>query len=137
MYYESGKRSTTLQGCGTPGGLGIDCEFHESSLLPSIVAYGFVGLDARADALSIRPRLPRSCPQMGISNVFYRNVRMGIRVSDDTIVLDIKNEPVNAIRIALEGKWVQVDTEKSGSSFVLVKPGVYRFEKLEPSRLGK
>lgn len=134
-YYEGGKHGTTLQGGGTAGGIGIDYEFYESSLLPSIITYGFIGLDVRPDVLAVRPRLPDSCPDMGISNLLYHNVRLGIRMSDDTIVLNIKDEPVTAIRIALEGKWVQVDTEKSGSSFMLAKPGVYRFEKPESSRL--
>jgi len=136
-YYADGKQGTTLQGGGTAGGIGIDYEFYESSLLPSIVTYGFVGLDVQPDVLAIRPRLPKSCPDMGISNMLYRNIRMDIRASDNAIVLNVKDEPVPAIRIALEGKWGQVDTEKSGSSFVLAKPGVYRFEKLQPSRLGK
>ena len=40
-YYEGGKRGTTLQGGGTAGGLGIDYEFYESSLVPSIVDLRF------------------------------------------------------------------------------------------------
>jgi len=129
-YYEGGERGTTLQGCGTCGGLGIDCEFLESSLLPAIIAYGFVGLNASSDGvLSIRPRPPKSCPEIAISNVLYHNVRFDIRVTEKSIEFNCKDTPLDPIRIDLAGKWKQKDTGRSGCAFTINQPGVYHFKK--------
>jgi len=71
-YYEGGKQGTTLQGGGTCGGLGIDYEFYESSLLPSIIPYGFLGLRARpGGSLVINPQLPKACPEISVNNILY------------------------------------------------------------------
>ncbi|HCO95410.1 MAG TPA: hypothetical protein DIU00_15915, partial [Phycisphaerales bacterium] len=91
-YYEGGNRGTTLQGGGTCGGLGIDYEFYESSLLPSIIPYGFLGLSARPDGfLVINPQLPKACPKIAVNNILYHNVRFDIRVTNKTIELNCKD----------------------------------------------
>ena len=125
-YYQGGKRGTTLQGGGTCGGLGIDYEFFESSLLPSIIPYGFLGLNARPDGyVAINPRLPKACPEMAISNILYRGVRFDIRVTNDTIELDCKKLPPDPIHIVLEGTWQQAKSDWLGSVCVLNQAGLY------------
>jgi hypothetical protein len=128
-YYEGGKRGTTLQGGGTAGGLGIDHEFWESSLVPSIVVHGFLGLDPTATHLVVRPRLPKACPQMGVSNVLYRGVRLDIRCGQRTIEICMKDQPDDPIRIDLEGQLQHVPAKKAVSDVVLDAPGIYRFER--------
>ncbi len=128
-YYAGGKHGTTLQGGGTAGGIGVDHEFFESSLLPSIVTYGFVGLRPGPEGLSVQPRLPASCPEMTIHDVLYRNVRMDVTVSEKKIVVEIKEPPVDGIRILLDGEWTLAGAGKRGTSFVLSSPGRYRLEK--------
>jgi hypothetical protein len=130
-YYEAGKRGTTLQGGGTAGGIGIDHEFYESSLLPSIVVYGFLGLDAgRIDGLSIKPRLPESCPRMGMSRVLYHNVPLDIRVEKETIELSVEEQPVEPVRILLDGKWREKNSQETNSVFLLSERAKYVFNKL-------
>jgi len=128
-YYESGKHGTTLQGGGTAGGIGVDHEFFESSLLPSIITYGFVGLDARPDGLVLKPSLPRSCPQMAITNLLYRNVCLDASVSNNTIEILLKDTPDYPIRLQLDGAWQRSDTEKTASAFSLNRKGRYTFTK--------
>jgi hypothetical protein len=120
-YYEGGKRGTTLQGGGTAGGLGIDYEFFESSLVPSIVVYGFLGIDARPDdRLVIAPRLPKACPRMSLSNLFYKQSRMDIRAADDGVTVTVKDKPLTSIRLCTEPKGrVQV---------TCTEPGTYRLD---------
>jgi glycosyl hydrolase family 65 len=131
-YYEGGKRGTTLQGGGTAGGLGIDKEFYESSLIPSIVTYGFVGLDARSDgSLSIQPRLPKACPEITITNLLYQNTCFNIRVTNRTIELNLKDQPLDPIRINLAGTWQQKDTRQRASTFALDQLRKYNFIKLQ------
>jgi hypothetical protein len=70
-YYET--REGTLQGGGPPGGLGLDQEFFESVMVPSVVIYGFLGLDARPDGLHANPRLPEAWPTLTATNISYRD----------------------------------------------------------------
>lgn len=129
-YYEGGKYGTTLQGGGTAGGLGIDCEFYESSLVPSIVIYGFLGLDASSgDGLAIKPNLPKACGKMGVSNIIYHNVCMDLQLEDGTVTLNIKDTPAASIRILLDGKWSLDERTQTASEFSLSRPGVYVFRK--------
>ncbi len=129
-YYDGGTHGTTLQGGGTCGGLGIDCEFYESSLLPAIIPYGFVGLDARPDGrLAIAPRLPKACPEMSVHDMLYHNVRFDIRVTRETIELDCKDVPLHPIHVLLQGDWTRAGTDWHGSDCVLDRKGAYRFER--------
>jgi len=127
-YYEGDKRGTTLQGGGTCGGLGIDYEFRESSLLPSIIPYGFLGLRARSDgSLAICPRLPEACPEMALNNVLFHNIHLDIRATNNTIELNCKDRPAEPIRLVLQGTWKQTNSDWLGSVCVLNQTGVYSF----------
>ncbi len=128
-YYEGGKHGTTLQGGGTAGGIGVDHEFWESSLIPSIVIHGFLGLDPDATGLCIRPRLPKACPEIGVSDVLYRNVRLDIKAGDKAIVIGVKDQPSDPLQMVLEGRWKRVGAGETGSTFALNSPGVHRFER--------
>ncbi len=126
-YYENGKHGSTLQGCGTAGGIGVDCEFWESSLIPAIVIYGFLGLNPGATNLSVRPRLPDSCPEMGVSNILYRGVRLDVRVFDKAIDIAVKDQPRDPLILHLEGRWRRKDTGEVGKEFAIKAPGTYEF----------
>lgn len=131
-YYEHRNRGTTLQGGGTCGGLGIDCEFFESSLVPAIVTYGFVGLDPKPNGtLSIRPLLPKICPEIAVSNILYHNVRFDIRVTNGTIELDCKDVPLAPIRIVFQGTWKRRRVDWRGSTCILNQAGTYCFVKCD------
>ena len=128
-YYEASKRGTTLQGCNTAGGLGIDCEFYESSLIPTIAVRGFLGIEPDGEALAIQPRLPQSVPAMGVSNVLYRNVRLDIKAEGDGLSVAIKDKPVEPLVFRFgAGTRVTgaVGTVGDGERFVIEQPGVYR-----------
>lgn len=129
-YYKDGKQGTTLQGCGTAGGIGIDCEFYESILVPSIVTYGFIGLEPTPTDLRISPRLPSQCPEIGVSNVSYHGARLDVIVSKDRVVVDVKDVPVNPVRIRLDGKWRLSGSDVISSVFDLSARRAYRFEKI-------
>jgi hypothetical protein len=131
-YYEGGTRGTTLQGGGTAGGLGIDYEFYESSLIPSIIVYGFLGFEADANGvLHIRPRLPESCPQMGLQGVLYHNVRMDVSASNDRLAITLKDSPADPLTIALDENWRGKTMEKTQDTLSLTKAGRYLFQRGE------
>jgi hypothetical protein len=129
-YYKDGKKGTTLQGCGTAGGLGIDCEFRESSLLPSIITYGFMGIKSQPDGLTINPRLPSEVPGMTIRDLLYHTVPMDIAVSENTIKLTLKEQPSTSLRLYLKGNWKHEGERQGASEFILSEGGSYVFHRL-------
>ncbi len=98
-FYEAENPENTLQGCGKPGGLGIDCEFFESSLLPSILIYGFLGIIPKPDKLEIVPRLPRPIQSIEVENILYRRSLLDIKVTQDKAEINVKriqkDSPIN------------------------------------------
>lgn len=68
----------TMQGGGPPGGLGIDQEFYETGMLPSVLVYGFLGLDPAPDRLAAHPRLPKDWPTLTVTDVAYRDWRFDL-----------------------------------------------------------
>ncbi len=117
-YYEGGKRGSTLQGGGTAGGLGIDAEFYESILLPSIVSQGFMGIDPQGEVLKIAPNLPAACPEMTIRKMQYRNTLFDIRCSNNTVAIELLEDPVDPIVIKFAGRQHELPTA-----------GSYKFER--------
>lgn len=127
-YYADGKRGTTLQGGGTAGGLGIDFEFFESSLLPSIVVHGFLGMRPGADGLAIAPRLPADCPRMGIRNVLCRGALLDVAAAEGVIEIDVKRAPLEPLRLLLGEGWRQTGGADA-PDFMIHAAGRYRFER--------
>jgi len=129
-YYKNDPKRGTLQGGNTAGGIGIDWEFYESVMVPSIMTYGFMGLSPQADELVIDPKLPSACPSISADNVLYHNVRMDIGVSRKSIDVTVKNAPGSYLKFRLQGMWKREDTKETGSLFKIEKPGTYRFTKI-------
>ena len=127
-YYKDSTRGTTLQGGGTAGGLGIDFEFFESSLMPSIVTYGFLGLEPAVEALRINPRLPAACPEIGAANLLYRGTRMDILATNSSLRIALKDTPQDPLAVELPPRW-HSKNGVPGPPFKLSAPGVYTFMK--------
>lgn len=129
LWHHFSKRDATLQGSGTAGGLGIDHEFYESSLMPSIVIYGFLELNPNATDLVMRPQLPAACPDMGAANVLYRGVRLDIRADAHTIRIRMKDRPREPQTLDLGTDWMREDAREAGPVFLMREPGLYRFKR--------
>lgn len=127
-YYEDGKHGTTMQGGGTAGGVGIDAEFFESSLVPSIVVYGFLGIDATPDGLAIHPRLPQACPRIGAMNLIFRDTLFDLVATLHSVEVRLQSSPHDPIPIRLGADYTQTDTGQKGRVFYLAEKGRYRFE---------
>jgi hypothetical protein len=130
-YYADGLQGTTLQGGGTAGGIGIDAEFFESSLLPCIVTYGFLGIEPRMDGLRIAPKLPESCPEMTVKNLRYQQVPMTITASADTLTIEVHETPAVAITILMDDGWKQEET--GAASVHLERAGRWKFNRVRPN----
>jgi hypothetical protein len=108
-YYGDGKGGTTLQGGGTAGGVGIDFEFTESSMLSAVVPFGFMGLRPDGQVLNIEPTLPTDCPQMSVRNLLYRGVPMDITVTSDSVKIVVHKAPVEPLKVIFKGSEFEVD----------------------------
>ena len=126
-FYKDGSQGTTLQGGGTAGGIGIDAEFFESSMMPSIVTYGFMGIDPQGRSLKIAPDLPEDCPEMTIRKMQYHGVLMDIRCTTDSISLVLLGEPAEPIVIVFEGDHKNTATGEVANRFELAEAGTHRF----------
>ncbi|MHB9038205.1 MAG: glucosidase family protein [Armatimonadota bacterium] len=116
-----------LQGGGAAGGLGIDVEFFESSLVPSAVIYGFMGLNPKSACLCIDPKLPAACPEMTIKNMLYHEVRLDVKAGVNYVEITIKDMPTESLHLKFNhGRVIQGTTNK-GHLFEISEPGTYRF----------
>jgi len=79
-YYD-GSREGSLQGCGTPGGLGLDCEFFESVMVPQIMIEGFLGFDPAAENLRPVPRFPQAWQSLRINRIAWHGQIMELSAS--------------------------------------------------------
>jgi hypothetical protein len=65
--------------------VGTDVPFPESGLVPAAFLYAFLGIEAQADGLHIRPNLPHRLRYAGVRNLLYRNLRLDIRVTPSSV----------------------------------------------------
>ncbi|MCC7491453.1 MAG: hypothetical protein IT204_03860 [Fimbriimonadaceae bacterium] len=103
-YYAVGGRGT-LQGGGPPGGLGMDQEFFESALVPQLVLYGFLGLEARADGLALNPRLPRDWPSLTLDRIHFRDTVLTITATATTLTIRCQGGAPRPYRLDLGPGW--------------------------------
>jgi hypothetical protein len=79
-YYD-GSREGSLQGCGTPGGLGLDCEFFESVMVPQIMIEGFLGFDPSSESHRMTPRFPQAWQSLRIDRIAWHGQIMELTAS--------------------------------------------------------
>jgi len=86
--YYNGSREGSLQGAGTPGGLGLDAEFLESALLPQVMLNGFLGFVPCSDGFNLDPRLPADWPQLTIDRIRFHDLVLTIKAARDRIEIE-------------------------------------------------
>lgn len=129
-YYAVPGRGT-LQGGGTAGGLGIDEEFYESVLVPSVVLDGFLGFAVRPDGFDLNPRLPEGVTSLGLSSIAYRDLLWNVKFSADTITFEVESGEVDRpLQVHLPaGAWTAVVRRPEGKEEQIPIPdGTVGFE---------
>lgn len=91
FYAKQGRGS--LQGGGTPGGLGLDHEFLESVLVPQVMLYGFLGFEATPEGYSLNPRLPGDWPSLTITGIRFHDQVLDITAHRDGRVEVVTSQP--------------------------------------------
>ncbi len=104
-YYKNNP-SATLQGGGTCGGLGLDCEFYESILLPQIMLSGFLGFEPRGDGFGIRPNLPRDWPQLTVTGIRLHGLVLDVTANSSRVTVAALGQSSSPILVHLpDGQW--------------------------------
>ena len=85
-YYRQGSNRGSLQGGGTPGGLGLDHEFFESVLAPQAMLYGFLGFRPTVNGFAIAPNLPADWPELTVTRVYLHDSVLDVTARQDGTV---------------------------------------------------
>lgn len=91
-YYAADPSRGTMQGGGPDGGLGIDVEFIETELWPSVLLSGFVGFRAHSDGFAFDPALPRQWPSLRIGKVAFRDSTLTFSIFPDRAEIEVEGE---------------------------------------------
>jgi hypothetical protein len=114
-YYD-GKREGSLQGGGTPGGLGLDHEFFESVLVPQVMLNGFLGFAPAGDGFRLSPQVPTAWPELTVSRIQFQDSVLRIRVAPKAIEVWKEGAIREPLYVHLpRGGWKAVSLETSGA----------------------
>ncbi len=114
-YYD-GSREGSLQGGGTPGGLGLDHEFFESALVPQIMLNGFLGFAPHGDGFRINPRLPAEWPDLALDKIRFQDLILRVRATPKLIEIRKEGVTDEAIFVQLTtGSWKVTWLREDGS----------------------
>lgn len=96
-YYD-GSREGTLQGGGTAGGLGLDCEFFESVLVPQVMLEGFLGFRPDVEGFHLDPKLPSDWPELTITNIRWHDHVFTIRATAGSAEIQESGKPARIVK---------------------------------------
>ncbi len=68
--------------------LGTNDPFPESGIVPAAVVFGFMGLQATAQGLSVSPRLPRALVDLGVHNVGFGSTGTNVTVRRGRVIAE-------------------------------------------------
>ena len=124
-YYD-GTRDGTLQGGGPAGGLGMDCEFFESVLVPQIVLDGFLGFTPMSDGFSLNPQLPSDWPELTIDKINFHDQILRVKATRAAIEVtsDAGREEVSVVRLP-RGDWKATYIGNAGAPVTRRKDGAF------------
>jgi len=99
-YYAKPQRGS-LQGGGTPGGLGLDHEFLESVLIPQVMLYGFMGFEPTPTGVQLNPKLPSDWPELTITRIHYRDLVFDLRVTSELVEVVFRRKGNRELKLRL------------------------------------
>jgi hypothetical protein len=118
--YYNGSREGSLQGAGTPGGLGCDAEFFESALVPQVMLFGFLGFHPRADGFDLAPRLPAEWPEFTLDRIRFHDSTLTIKATVNQLELTRAGDQSEPLTIRLPpGRWEASSPEHQGQKLAV------------------
>ena len=127
-YYDN--KGIQCQGMGTAGAVGLDREFLESFLPVSAVAYGFFGIEANGDTLTVAPQLPADLDYWKMENLAFNFVKYDLTIYENAIQLNNVRGDVDGLTltVALDyetGQSVYVNGKKLQSGYTVENGKVF------------
>ncbi len=115
-YYET--QDGTLQGGGTAGGIGVDVEFYESVMIPSVMIYGFLGVSPAPDQITFAPRLPTGWPHLTVTGVIYGDHTFDVTADPKkkTVSLKVTSGDPQTLRASAAEGWTMQRTPSTSPS---------------------
>lgn len=91
-YYAADPSRGTLQGGGPAGGLGMDVEFVETELWPSVLLAGFAGFKPNVNGFAFDPALPKQWPSLRIAKVAFRDSTLSFSIFPDRAEIHVDGD---------------------------------------------
>ena len=120
-YYADNPGGATLQGGGTAGGLGLDHEFFESVLLPTVMLDGFLGFRPTPTGAALDPKLPSDWPGLTIDRIALKDTVLTVSAERDAVTLTVTESTAPPDAAPLRIVWPGVDEgalDRSAGSMV-------------------
>ncbi len=109
-------RGIVMQGGGTAGGVGVDSDFTESTMVPLAFLYGVMGINATPDSLRFEPKLPDDFTWYRVDKACYKG----------NIFSAYASTTVSRITAAIESGTVNIQFASliPNQSYTVLKDGV-------------
>ena len=132
-YYDD--KGIQCQGMGTSGAVGLDREFLESFLPISAVAYGFFGIEASGNVLTVAPEKPTELTHWSMENLAFNFVKYDLTIYENAIQLNNVRGDANGLKLTValnyaagqtiyvNGKAVEADKLENGKAYVTIDFG--------------
>lgn len=116
-YYAKDSSRGLMQGGGGAGGLGMDVEFVETEMWPSVLLSGFAGFHPNAEGFSLEPNLPEAWKSLKIAKVAFRDSVLTLVINPKQVTISVVGETPGEILVTSPG-WT-LTTARSGD----LRPG--------------
>ncbi len=113
-YYAADSSRGIMQGGGPDGGLGIDVEFVETELWPSVLLTGFAGFRPHSGGFTFDPALPKQWPSLQIKKVAFRDSTLTFAIFPDRAEIEVEGDTLGDF--AIDSKNWKLVTDLSGAS---------------------
>jgi len=116
-YYSKPGRGKLQGGTYGPGGLGVDCEFIESVMVPKVMLYGFMGFAPGLDGFTLEPNLPTNWPSLRIEKILFHDAHLNIEAERDKLTIECASAPSRPLTVRLpRATWTVTIKDLNGSA---------------------
>lgn len=115
-YYSKPGRGKLQGGTYGIGGLGVDCEFVESVLVPQVMLYGFMGFTPGMEGFTLNPNLPTDWPSLRIEKILFHDAHLNIEAARDAFTIECNSAISRPLFVGLpRATWQVSSTALDGS----------------------
>ena len=88
----------------------------ESVLVPQVMLYGFLGLEARAGGLHLNPQLPSDWPGLTVTNIRYGDHVLDVTATSNSMRFTSRGAATEPIQLWLNpSRWTMTTADANGN----------------------